>query len=147
MLFLHWQVRVHLELLWTFAFFLLTFLVYIAPSNPLVWGDTVASRYLPISIIREFNFDLNEFNFPYDKDIPYFLQYRNGRLLSSYPIGASLTALPFYLVPVLLGISHQSPWVPLLEKISAASIAVLSAVFVYLALRRLATARTSLVPF
>ena len=145
MLFLRWHVRVHMELIWTFLFFLLIFLVYISTSNPLVWGDTVASRYFPISIIRELNFDLNEFNFPYDKDIPYFLQYRNGRLLSSYPVGASLTALPFYLVPVLLGISHQSPWVPLLEKVSAASIAVFSALFLYLTLRRLATARTSLV--
>ena len=145
MLLYRWYARVNGELLWTYAFFLLIFLVYMAPLNPLVWGDTIASRYLPMSIIRELNFDLNEFNFPYDKDIPYFLQYRDGRLISSYPVGASLTALPFYLVPVLLGISHQAPWIPLLEKFSAASIVVFSALFFYLALRRLATERTSIV--
>ena len=113
--------------------------------NISVWGDTFASRYLPISIIREFNFDLNEFNFPYIKEIPYFLQARNGHLVSSYPVGAALTAVPFYLIPVLFGISHQSPWIPILEKFSAASICLLSALFIYLTLRRLSTQRTSLV--
>jgi Dolichyl-phosphate-mannose-protein mannosyltransferase len=145
MLFSRRHVRDHVRIPWTFAFFSLIFLAYIATLNPLVWGDTVASRYLPLSIIRELNFDLNEFNFPYDRDIPYFVQYRAGRLISSYPIGASLTALPFYLIPVLFGISHQSPWIPLLEKFSAASIVVLSAFFLYLTLRWLTTERTSLV--
>jgi hypothetical protein len=145
MLLSRWYVRINPEILWTSTFFILIFLIYMSTLNLLVWGDTITSRYLPISIIRELNFDLNEFNFPYDREIPYFLQYRDGRIISSYPVGAALTALPFYLVPVLLGMSAQSPWVPLLEKFSAASITVFSALFLYLALRRLTRHKTSLV--
>lgn len=145
MLFSRWRVHMYKECLWTYIFFPFIFLIYMATPNLLVWGDTIANRYLPISLIREANFDLNEFDFPYDKEIPYFLQYRNGRLISSYPVGAVLTALPFYLVPVLLGISHQSSWIPLLEKLSAASIAVFSVLFLYLMLRHLATAKNSLI--
>jgi hypothetical protein len=125
-------------------FFVLIFLAHIVTSYPLVWGDSFTSRYLPMSIIRELNFDLNEFDFPYDKQIPYFLQYRNGRIVSSYPVSAALTAIPFYLVPVLLGIGHQSPWIPVLEKASTASITLLSALLLSLTVKRLATKRASL---
>ena len=95
MLFSRWRVHMYKECLWTYIFFPFIFLIYMATPTLLVWEDTIASRYLPISLIREANFDLNEFDFPYDKEIPYFLQYRNGRLISSYPVGAVLTAHTF----------------------------------------------------
>lgn len=127
------------------ALFLLISIVYIANSRHLEWGDTIPTRYLPLSIIREFDFDLDEFPFLYTQVIPYYLQNRNGHFVSSYPVGAALLAVPFYLIPVLSGISAQSPWLPFLEKLSAAAIAVLSAFFLYLALRRLASERTSMI--
>jgi hypothetical protein len=133
------------SIIWTSVFFLLILIAYIGTSNFLVWGDTVASRYLPISVIRELNLDLDEFTLPYDKEVPYFLQYRNGRLVSSYPVGAALTAVPFYLIPVLIGVSHGSLWIPLVEKISASSITLMSAFFLYLSLKQLTTQRTSIV--
>src|SRR5262245_31422029 len=127
------------ELLWTSTFFIQIFHAYIATSNPLVWRDAFVSRYLPMTIFRKPNFDLTEFDFPYDKQIPYFLQYRHGRIVSSYPVRAALTANPCYLVPVLLGIGHQSPWIPIVEKASAASIMLFSAFLLSLGVTGLAT--------
>jgi hypothetical protein len=121
------------------------FCIYMTPSKLLVWGDTIPNRYLPFSIIREFNLTLDEFVSPSASEIPYFLQHRNGYFVSSYPITPAILAVPFYVVPVLLGMTYDSPWMPLLEKLSASSIALLSAVFLYLALRRMTTEGTRLV--
>ncbi|MGH8058282.1 MAG: ArnT family glycosyltransferase, partial [Candidatus Entotheonellia bacterium] len=133
------------EVIRALLFFLLILFMYIGNAQHLEWGDTIPTRFLPLSLLREFNFDLDEFPFLYEKLIPYYLQYRNGQLVSSYPVGAALLAVPFYLLPVLAGISSQSPWRPFLEKLSAATIAVLSGFFFYLVLRRLASERAAMV--
>src|SRR4026209_641553 len=143
---IYWRFRSLPKILQVSTFFILIFVAYITTPNVAAWwGDTFASRFLPISILREGNFELNEFDFPLNKVLPYFLQYRNNRLISFYPVGAALTAVPFYVVPVLLGIDYNSLWIPLLERVSAASITLLSALFLYLALRRLTTKKTSLI--
>ncbi|HSF32452.1 MAG TPA: glycosyltransferase family 39 protein [Candidatus Tectomicrobia bacterium] len=128
-----------------FWLFLGIFCIYMLPSNPLVWGDTIPNRILPLRIIREFDLTLDEF-VPFSSNvIPYFMQYRNGHFVSSYPVAPAILAVPFYVIPVILGVNHQSPWIPFLDKFSASSIALLSAVFLYLALKRITTEKTSLV--
>jgi Dolichyl-phosphate-mannose-protein mannosyltransferase len=107
-------------------------------------GDSFPARYLPLSILREFDLDLDEFSFLHREWVDYYLQYRNGHFVSTFPVGAALLATPIYLLPVLWGISPQSPWMPFLEKSSARIIAALSVVFLYLALRRLTSARQAL---
>jgi hypothetical protein len=66
---------------------------------------------------------------------PYYLQIRNGHYLSRKPPGPALLAVPVYAVPVLLGISADSPWVPRLEKISATLITASSVLLLFWALR------------
>jgi len=104
-------------------------------------GDSFPARYLPLSILREFDLDLDEFAFLHREWVDYYLQYRNGHFVSTFPIGAALLATPIYLLPVLWGISPQSPWMPFLEKSSARIIAALSVLFLSLALRRLTLTR------
>jgi hypothetical protein len=125
--------------------FLAAFLVYVANGRVIGSSDTVPARYLPLSILREFKFDLDEFTFLYDPGIPYLFRYHNGHIYSAYPPGSALVALPFYVVPVLFGMSPQSPWLPFLEKVSAATIAALSVAFLYLALNQLVSERASLI--
>ena len=130
--------------------FSLVLIVYLANGRTLWSGDTVPARYLPISLLVERNFDLDEFPFLYTNGTeycprgceregrpPYFLQMVGGHYVSAYPVGAALLALPFYLLPVLSGLDPQSPFVEELEKLSAATIVAASAVMVYLTLRRL----------
>jgi hypothetical protein len=107
-------------------------------------GDSLPARYLPLSILREFDLDLDEFSFLHRDRVDYYLQYRNGHFLSTFPVGAALLATPIYLLPALWGISPQSPWMPFLEKSAAGIIAALSVLCLYLALRRLTLARHAL---
>jgi hypothetical protein len=119
-------------------------LVYLANGRSLGAGDTLPARYLPWSLLREANFDLDEFPFLYGPQaretyplldgVPYFLRYRGGHYLSAYSPGPALLALPVYAAPVLLGADPQSEWAPRLEKLSAAIIAALSAVVLFGAL-------------
>jgi hypothetical protein len=125
--------------------FLGIFFIYLSNSRAITSADNVALRYLPLSLIREGNFDLNEFSFLYaNKIILYPIIYHNGHFLSFAPVGPSLLALPFYLIPTLAGISAESVWLPYVEKIAAAGIAALSALFLLLTLTRLVSIKVAL---
>lgn len=120
--------------------FLASLIVYLANGKTLWSGDTLPARYLPLSVLREGNFDLDEFSFLYDGKTfpsPWFLWFAHGHFVSSYPVGAALFAVPLYLPSALGHITPQSPVVEDLEKLSAATIVALSAVVLYLTLRRL----------
>lgn len=129
-------------------------LVYSANGRAIGSGDTLPARYLPFSLLRERDFDLDEFPFLYGEEIrrtsplvdgiPYFLRYRDGHYFSAYPPGAALLALPVYLLPVLAGLPPLSPWVPFLEKLAATVITALSGVFLFWTLRELVAERWAL---
>jgi len=116
--------------------FLIITLVYTLNGKTLGSGDTVPARYLPFSIIQEFDFDLDEFPFLYESGMPYFLTKINNHIVSTHPPWAAILALPVYILPVIGGISPQSPLVSELEKLAATLITVLSVVILFLALRR-----------
>jgi hypothetical protein len=124
--------------------FLAIALVYLAPGRKPENWDALPARYLPLSILREFDLDLDEFPFLYEEVLQYYLQYSKGHYVSTFPPGPPLLATPVYLLPVLSGLAPPSPWLPFLEKLSATMIAALSAIFLYLALRRLTAARIAL---
>lgn len=121
-----------------FCLFVLLALLYTLPvRSAMPSGDVIPARYLPLSILREFNLDLNEFTDLYRPRIPYFLQEIGGRIVSAYPPWAALLAVPVYLVPVLGGISADSPFLAELERLTAALVTALSAIVLFAALRRL----------
>ncbi|MDD5111471.1 MAG: hypothetical protein PHG85_02900 [Candidatus Altiarchaeota archaeon] len=122
------------------------FLIYL--SNPVVRysTDSIPIKYLPLSMIRERNFDLDEFTFLYEsKDkLPYYLKNVDGRVLSLYPVFTSVLALPVYLLPVLAGLDPRSDDVLLLSRTAAALMTAISCLFVYWTLKRMASEKTAL---
>ena len=127
-----------------FLFLILTF-IYLSNGREIGSGDTIPATYLPFSIIREGNFDLDEFPFLYEKGSVYYSRYRNynlkyrkGHYISAYPPGSAILAVPVYLIPVVGGLSPQSKHLFSLAKLSATLVSALSAVFLFLSLRRLA---------
>jgi hypothetical protein len=108
-------------------------LVYLANGRTMPEGDTNAARYLPLSILREGNFDLDEF--PFLHADRHGLLVRGGRFVSGYPVGAPVLATPFYLPSALGFVNPAAPIVGELEKLSAAVITAASAMVLYSTLR------------
>ncbi|MFQ5873787.1 MAG: hypothetical protein ACE5JL_08290, partial [Dehalococcoidia bacterium] len=119
-------------------------MLYLANGKTLASGDTAPARYLPLSILREGDFDLDEFPFLYERGTPYYLRFVNGHYVSDYPVGPALLALPFYLPSALGSVGSDSRFLADLEKLSAAAIVALSGVVLYLVLRRLTSLRMAL---
>lgn len=128
--------------------------LYLVNGRALGAGDTLPARYLPWSLLKHATFHLDAFPLLYDatarrthpmiEGIPYYLRVRDRHYLSAYSPGAALLALPVYAVPVLLGAPPDAAWGDRLEKLSAAAITALSAVLVFLALRRTTSRRWAL---
>lgn len=126
-------------------FFFATLFVYVVSPRPFGSGDSVPARYLPLSIVREGNFDLDEFPVLYRPSLPYFLKHVNGHYVSDWPVGAPLLAVPVYLLTALGGADPPRAFLADLEKVAAAVIVAVSALLLYLALRRIAGAPAALV--
>jgi hypothetical protein len=107
--------------------------------------DNLALRYLPLSLLGDGDFDLNEFAFLFAEPLVlYPLVYHAGRWLPFPPVAPALLALPFYLPPVLAGLEAASPWVPVVEKAAAAGMATLSALCIAAALVRVVKVHAAL---
>lgn len=136
--------------------FLVAFVLYLA-TNPLAAPglisslDIVPTTLLPVSIIRERDFDLDEFlNHPVARERDWekarWLVKIDDHHFSGYPVFTALLVAPLYLLPVVLGLGPQSSLVAytLLGKTAAALLAAASVVLVYLSLRLVASELTAL---
>ena len=122
------------------------FWVYLSTGQPIGSPDNISLRYLPLSLIREGNFDLNEFSWLYAEGVvPYPIVHHDGYWLPFVPVGPALLAVPFYLIPALAGLDAASPWLPSVEKVAAAGLAALSALSLLLTLARLVPARRAMI--
>jgi hypothetical protein len=74
--------------------FLSIVLIYNLNGKTLTSLDNLAARYLPLSILREFNFDLDEFPFLYEPGLPWSLTKRQDHIVSTYPPWPAVLALP-----------------------------------------------------
>jgi len=117
--------------------FLMVMLVYSLPVRAVWSGDVVPARYLPLSLLRKLDLDLDEFPFLHERGLPYFLHRTNGHVVSAYPPWGAVLATPVYLLPVLGGAGPDSHLVPEAERLSAALITAASAIVLYWTLRRL----------
>jgi hypothetical protein len=141
----------------------LAFVVYNANLRSITSADTNPTRYLPISILKEWNLDLDEFDFlqEYPRGAPLkerrpaqYVQHVRGHYMSTYPVMPAILAVPVYAVPVALGLTEggsdrggltRTEVVgTLLSKISASAYVALSVALVYLTLLRFADRRTAL---
>jgi hypothetical protein len=99
-------------------------------------GDVVPNQLLPISLLREGNFDFNEFVGPQRRaHLPYYFQIVNGRIISTYPILPGVLNLPIYALATTMGVDIGQLRRQL-SFLSACWITALSAVFVFLSLLR-----------
>jgi hypothetical protein len=126
-------------------FFCVVMVAYLANGKTLSSGDTYAARILPLSLLREANFDLDEFPFlrfqdyPDGPEVPEWLRRGGNHWVSNYPIGAAVLAVPVYLPAALGGVDPQSPAIAESEKLAASLIVALAAVVMLLTLQRLTT--------
>ncbi|MGH7369510.1 MAG: hypothetical protein ACREIN_01320 [Candidatus Methylomirabilaceae bacterium] len=67
-----------------------------------------------------------------------------GHLVSAYPPGAAILALPFYLVPVLTGVAPDFKVLVDVEKLAAAVLTALSAALLFATINRLAGPQAAL---
>jgi len=105
--------------------------------------DTISTTALPVSIIEEGNFDLDEFRTllstntrALDVALIYFggIQERDGHLVSSYPLGAAVLAAPFFAIAKQAGYLQQWHQYRVTGKVAASFMVALSAAFIYLTL-------------
>ncbi|MFH1125548.1 MAG: hypothetical protein V1703_00340 [Candidatus Altiarchaeota archaeon] len=144
--------------------FMLAFIVLVTYlSNPLVYTmrpDTLENKLVALSILREHDFDLDEFmTFNYknmtlcssavngvchedysDNRGP---RYLNGRVVSFYPILTPLLTVPFYLPLHILGIEDLEAYFTA-AKVASSVFVTISVLLLYLAVKNLHSEKTAL---
>jgi hypothetical protein len=118
-----------------------------------VGGDTIPNRLVPFSILGFGTLALDPFreDFAAAGGPRWYAVERGGHLVSFYPVGTPLVALPFY-VPVYLYLratgraDHASlfQYSEQAEKVAASAMAALSVALFYLTVRRRVAPRTAL---
>jgi hypothetical protein len=141
---------------------LIAFIVFNSNMRSITSLDTYATRILPISIVTEFDLDLDEFSFMHQRPAwakksnqkAYYVNYVRDHYMSSYPVMPAILAAPVYAIPVWLGLTdgtiasngyNQTEIVAtFLSKISASLEMALSVTIIYLALKRITTRNAAL---
>ena len=139
------------------ALFMLAFGVYNANLREISSYDTMATRMIPVSLLRSGDIDLDEFDFffsgqyptspvasdngPAPERTPYWVQYRRGHYMPTFPATAGIVVTPLYAPAVLLGMLNDPGRVflmaTLLAKLSASLLAAISVAVVFLTAHRL----------
>lgn len=125
--------------------------VYCSNLRVLTSGDSLPTRVLPFSILREGNLDLNEFTWERMRSgyLPYYLRGTGEHLYSMSAIATPIVVAPLYVVPSWLlahyGVSYDDVrarvLIVVMERLAAAVLTALSALFVFLTLDRLVSRR------
>ncbi|HSE40623.1 MAG TPA: hypothetical protein VLH08_07625, partial [Acidobacteriota bacterium] len=119
-------------------------ILYVGNFQTFGANDTTPARYLPFSILRQGNFDLDELPALHKRPVFSGLVKTDEHYVSSYPVGAALFAIPFY-IPSVAGKIAANSWISSdLEKLAASCIVLLSAIIFYLTLLRVASRNIAL---
>jgi len=131
------------------CFVFAVFLVYNLNFRDILIGDPMPATLLPVSILREADFDLDEFGPLFEANPRLVLvdefvgstQKQSGHLVSSYPVGGSILATPVY--GVLLAAGSFDEWwhYRIAGKLAASLMVALSAGLVLLAVADVAGKR------
>jgi hypothetical protein len=129
--------------------------VYSVNGREIPNWDTMASKLLPVALLRGDGPFLDRFGpvlLPEqgsDEPLPYYLAWERSHLVSTYPLGNALVAVPFYLPQVLVldwfrpgwekrEVAFYTSW---MGKNTAAALGALTAVAIFHLLRRLGLGR------
>jgi hypothetical protein len=139
---------------------LLLFLIYNSNFRTIGWDDSFPARFLPFSLLLDHTFYLDRWieprlGRPIGVDGFYFVHKFHGHWISGYPMITPVVVTPLYVLPAWW-LSRQSP--PLypysrlfvliaytMEKLSASLIAAMSGAILFLAFRKIASRKVSLV--
>ncbi|MGH7788778.1 MAG: hypothetical protein ACRERC_18045, partial [Candidatus Binatia bacterium] len=129
--------------------FLALFVIYVGNFRLRGAGDSIPTRLLPFSLLREGNLDLDEFTWQRSKRgrLPYYVHQRGAHIYSVSTIATSLVITPLYVLPAWWLAAAEVGYddvrarvvVTAMERISAALLTALSAALLYLVLGRLTT--------
>lgn len=120
-------------------------ILYTANYRTLGASDTVPARHLPLSIIREGNFNLDEFSNLHQSPEMKGIKLTGQHYVSTYPVGAAIFALPFYFVSAI-GRMPGNSWFTLeLEKFSASLIVLASVIIFYFTVLRFVSRPAALI--
>src|SRR6185295_18114119 len=121
--------------------------VYVLNFRLLGSGDSLPTRVLPFSILREGNLDLDEFTWERTRSgrLPYYLHRTGKHLYSVSTIATPLVVTPLYIMPAWLLAHYRIRYndvrarvlIVVMERLSAAILTALSALLVFLTLDRL----------
>jgi glycoprotein endo-alpha-1,2-mannosidase len=127
-------------------FFLATFAVYQTRRHSSDAGDAMPARYLPVSLLNEGDFDLDEFTHLYEgkRKTPYFLTKRNGHYYSTYPVASGVLATPVYALSKWTGHELTERRISRLGKRAASLFTAGSAVLLAMAMAPIAGLRLAL---
>ncbi|MGH7846089.1 MAG: glycosyltransferase family 39 protein, partial [Candidatus Binatia bacterium] len=126
------------------SLFLVAVFIYNANGTHSFAVDSNSTRLLPYSILEEMDFDLEEFTFLYSERIPPYLVRAEKHLVSAYPPGPAIMALPFYIPAFVSGVSAQSNLMIQVEKIAASVFVALSAALIYQCIASIEGGKTAL---
>jgi len=118
--------------------------IYNANLRQVSSNDTYASRFLPISILRDGDLILDEFvpesikREAGDDFVSYYFAYVDGHFYDSHPPVGPLLALPVYALPSWLGFPRRAELIAnICSKLAASLMAALSALALFSASRRI----------
>lgn len=130
------------------------FALYVANARMLAPGDSIPTRRLPFSLLREGNFNLDEFSWELSPKgrPPYYVHFTNGHVYSVSTVATAVVVAPLYVLPAWWMASAGVPYDDVrarvvevvMEHVSAATLTALSAALLFLLLARLTTRRWAL---
>ena len=129
----------------------LAFSVYNLNFREVSEDDTLAVRFLPLSILGERDLDLDEFGVLYEGEprLPYYLKKVGEHYYSRSPFMPALMALPIYWVAMKTGFIRRGGFdlyqtVNFTSKLAASAMAAVSVAVMFLALMRVTGRRRAL---
>ena len=128
--------------------------IYAANGREIGASDTIPSVLMPISMLRGDGVRLDRFRHIWPSHLPYYVADKGGAIVSRYPLGPPLLALPFT-VPQLALLDRRHVdwerdgngalyWARKLGKISAAALAAITGAALYLLLCAIGLAAVAL---
>ncbi len=134
--------------------FIALFSVYLLNWRLRGAGDSIATRLLPFSVLREGDLDLDEFTWHRTAQgrLPYYVHAHGGSLYPVSTVATALVVTPLYVAPAWwlahAGVDYDDVRArvvaAVMERVSAAALTALSASVLFLALCRLTRWRAAL---
>lgn len=131
-----------------FLLFIISIFIFMANGVSIYSSDDmIPTSVLPFSIFRHMDFDVGRYIFTEGQAIPYYIKQSLHGYVSTSPIGAAITASPFYFLYTLFGGEASIKAGAILGKISASTIAALSGAAFYILLKKLGKNRLNRILF